>query len=152
MITEKEIKKLIEEHFYGSEYFLVELKIRTGNRINVFVDGDHRVNIEVCKQLSRFLEESLDRESEDFELTVSSAGADRPIKLPRQYRKNIGNELELVTKNGDKISGIIVDADENGIRIEQIPVKKPKKEQEKIILDLKFEDIKSAIEVISFKK
>ncbi|MEI7662137.1 MAG: ribosome assembly cofactor RimP [Bacteroidota bacterium] len=152
MITEKPIKKLIEDHFKGSEFFLVDLKIRTGNQISVFIDGDHRVNIDVCRELSHFLEENLDRESEDFDLTVSSAGADRPLKLPRQYKKNIGNELELITKKGEKITGIVLNADDEAVEIELQPEKKTRKEQEKIVTFIKFDEIKSAKEVISFKK
>ena len=152
MLTEKQIKKLIAEHFKGSEFFLVELVIKPVNKVSVFIDGDHRVNIEICKQLSRFLEENFDRESEDFELTVSSAGADRPLKLPRQFKKNIGNDLEVVTKEGVKITGTVLNADEEGVEIEQLPAKKSGKLQEKIVVSLKFGDIKSAKEVISFKK
>ena len=152
MITEKQIIKLVEEHLGEGEIFLVDLVIKRGNQISVFIDGDHRVTIEACRHLSRFLEESLDRETEDFDLTVSSAGADRPLKLPRQYRKNIGNDLELVSKSGDKFTGKVLKADELGVEIEQYPVKKSKNEQEKIIVSLKYDEIKSAKEVISFKK
>jgi ribosome maturation factor RimP len=152
MITEKQIKKLVADYFKGDEFFLVDLVLKPGNKISVFIDGDHRVTIEACKQLSRFLEENLDRESEDFDLTVSSAGADRPLKLPRQYKKNIGNDLEVITKAGDKITGTILNAGEEGIELEQQPVKKSGKMQEKIVVSLKFDEIKSAKEVISFKK
>jgi ribosome maturation factor RimP len=152
MITEKQIRKLVEYHFGAGEFFLVDVVVKPGNKISVFIDGDNRVTIEACRLLNHFLEENLDRESEDYDLTVSSAGADRPLKLPRQYKKNIGNDLELVTKAGDKITGKVLSAGDDGVEIEQQPVKKTKKEQEKIIIKLKFDDIKSAKEVISFKK
>jgi ribosome maturation factor RimP len=151
MITEIQIKKLIEEHFTGNDLFLVDMFVKSGNLIHVFIDGDHGVKIEDCRDLSRFLENSLDRETEDFDLTVSSAGADRPLKLPRQYKKNIGKELEVVTDSGEKITGVILNSNETGIELEQL-VKKSKKEIEKIIVKLKFDEIKSAKEVISFKK
>ena len=152
MITDKQVKKLVDEHFAGGEFFLVDMVIKPGNHISVFIDGDHRVNIEVCRELSHFLEDSLDRETEDFDLTVSSSGADRPLKLPRQYTKNIGNDLEIVTVAGAKITGKVLNADDDHVEIEQVPGKKSKKEQEKIIITLKFDEIKSAKEVISFKK
>jgi len=152
MITEKQLKKLIDEHFQGGSLFLVDLVIKPGNQISIFIDGDHRVNVEACRQLSHFLEDNLDRETEDFDLTVSSAGADRPLKLPRQYKKNIGNALEVVTNNGNKITGAVLSADDTGIEIDEEPVKKSKKEVNKNIISLKFDEIKSAKEVITFKK
>ena len=152
MITEKQIKKLVENHFEGGEFFLVDLVMKPENRISIYIDGDRRVTVEACRRLSHFLEDNLDRESEDFDLTVSSAGADRPLKLPRQYRKNIGNELEVVPKEGDKFTGKVLNADDSGVEIEKNPVKKSAKDQEKIIITLKFDEIKSAKEVISFKK
>ncbi len=152
MITEKQVRKLVEAHFEGSEFFLVEMSIKPGNRISIYVDGDHRVGIEVCRGLSHFIEENLDRETEDFELTVSSAGADRPLKLPRQYRKNIGNELEIITTAGTKITGKVLNADETAVTVEQKAGKKPAKYPETTPVTLKFDDIKSAKEVISFKK
>ena len=151
MITEQQVKKLIEKHFSGSDLFLVDLLIKPGNHISVFIDGDHGVKIEDCRNLSHFLDKNLDRETEDFDLTISSAGADRPLKLPRQYKKNTGNELELVTNSGEKITGIVLNVNESDIQVEH-SVKKSKKEIEKKIVSLKFDEIKSAKEVISFKK
>lgn len=152
MITEAHLKKLINSHFEGSSLFLVDLMLKPGNQISIFIDGDTRVTIDDCKHLSRFLEDNLDRETEDFDLTVSSAGADRPLKLPRQYKKNIGNSLEIIPTTGDKVTGMVLKADENGIEIEQDPIKKSKKVVEKIIISLKYDQIKSAKEVITFKK
>jgi ribosome maturation factor RimP len=152
MITEKQLKKLIDEHFQGGNLFLVDLVIKPGNQISIFIDGDYRVNVEACRQLSHFLEDNFDRETEDFDLTVSSAGADRPLKLPRQYKKNTGNALEIITTAGNKITGVVLSADDTGIEIEEEPVKKSIKEVSKKIISLKFDEIKSAKEVISFKK
>ena len=152
MITEKQLKKLIDYHLQGGDLFLVDLIIKPGNKISIFIDGDHRVSIEACRQLSRFLEDNLDRETDDFDLTVSSAGADRPLKLPRQYKKNIGNSLEIVTKSGDKLTGEVKGVDESGIDLELPPEKKTKKEPINVSVKLKFDEIKSAKEVITFKK
>jgi ribosome maturation factor RimP len=152
MITEKQIRTLIEHHLDGSDVFVVDVLIKAGNKISVFIDGDQRVTIESCTSLSRFLESSLDREKEDFELTVSSAGADRPLKLPRQYKKNLGLNLEITTKTGEKFTGLVLNADEIGVELEKLPEKKPKKEIEKCIVTIKYPDIKSAKEVITFKK
>jgi ribosome maturation factor RimP len=151
MITESKLVKMIDAHLAGGDVFLVDVIVKPGNKISVFIDGDHRVNVETCRELTHFMNESLDRDAEDYDLTVSSAGIDRPLKLPRQYKKNIGNSLDVITKTGDKLSGVLLKTDETGIEMEIPPVKKSKKEPEVKIVSLKFDDIKSAKEVITFK-
>ncbi|MCX6266180.1 MAG: ribosome assembly cofactor RimP [Bacteroidetes bacterium] len=152
MITEAKVIKLIDEHLEGGDIFMVDVVVKPGNLISVYLDGDHGVNIDDCRSLNHFLNESLDRETEDFDLTVSSAGADRPLKLPRQYKKNIGKSLDVVTKTGEKISGLVLTANETGIDFEISPLKKQKKDPEVKIVSLKFSDIKTAKEVITFKQ
>ncbi len=152
MITEAKIKNLVEAYLKGKEIFLVDAVVKTGNHISVFIDGDHGVTIENCREINHFLSESLDRDTEDFDLTVSSAGADRPLKLARQYKKNIGKAMDVVTKTGDKITGVLQSVREDGFDLETTPVKKPKKELENKIISLYFNDIKSAKEVITFKQ
>jgi len=88
MITTEQIEKLVAEKLENKDVFLVDIRIRHGNRISVFLDSDTGVNIKTCAELSRYIEFNLDRESEDFELEVSSAGLDQPLKLLRQYVKN----------------------------------------------------------------
>jgi ribosome maturation factor RimP len=151
MITEKQITSLVEEFVRDTGLFLVDLTIRTGNRIAVFIDGDHGITVDDCRAVNHFLEEKLDRELHDFDLTVSSAGADRPLKLPRQYRKNIGRELEIVTGTGEKLTGKLMDAGDLDLVIEYTE-KKSKKETALKTLTLPYTGIKSAKAVISFKK
>jgi ribosome maturation factor RimP len=151
MITEQQIIRLVEAHLATGDVFLVEVAVKPGNQISVFIDGDHRVNVDSCRELNHFLNESLDRDKEDFDLTVSSSGADRPFKLPRQYKKNIGNALDVVTKTGEKFSGVLLKVNETGIEMEIPPLKKPKKDPGIKIVSLEFSDIKTAKEVITFK-
>lgn len=151
MITEKQLTDLIENHLLGSNKFPTEVMIKSGNRIMVFIDGDHGVMIEDCQKLSRYLEQSLDREKEDFDLMVSSAGADRSLALPRQYLRHIGKSLDVVTTAGEKLEGILRNADAAKITLEQ-DIKKSKKEIEKKEIELKYNEIKSAKIVLSFKK
>ncbi|MEI6568402.1 MAG: hypothetical protein WCR20_17115 [Verrucomicrobiota bacterium] len=75
----------------------------------------------------------------------------RMVRYPRQYKKNIGNGLDIITKTGDKITGVVLSANETGIELEITPLKKLKKDQEIKIVSLNFSDIKSAKEVITFK-
>jgi ribosome maturation factor RimP len=151
MITEKQIRSLAESYLSEGPLFLVDLSLKPGNHVNVFIDGDHGVKIEDCRNLSRFLEQNLDREAGDFDLTVSSAGADRPLKLPRQYRKNAGKALDIVTVSGEKIAGIVLEVSETGIAMER-QEKQPKRDTDKQRIYLKFEEIASAKEIISLKK
>ena len=151
MIEEKQITRLAGEFLKGSDKFLVEVVIKPINHITVYMDGESRVSIEDCQGLSRHLEQMLDRDKEDFDLTISSAGADRPLKLLRQYLKNIGKSLDVVTKSGTKLSGILTRADQAGIELE-LEVKTGKKVTGKKMQLLTFDEIKTAKEVITFNK
>lgn len=151
MITEKQVVKLTEEFLEGTGLFIIDVLIKPTNKISVFLDGDHGVTIEGCQKLSRHLEENLDREKQDFDLTVSSSGADKPLKHPRQYAKNVGRELEIVTVEDKKILATVINAGEKEITV-TISEKKSKKSSEVKTVSLLFTDIKSAKEVITFKK
>lgn len=142
MIQEKEIRKITEEFLQGSDLFIVEVIIRPTNKITVYIDGESRVAIDACRNVSHFIEGNLDREKEDFELTVSSSGADRPLKIPRQYKKVVGNSLDLVTTDGKKITGDLISAGDEGIEMTIGKVKR----------FFSFDEIKTAKEVITFKK
>lgn len=90
--------------------FLIELAISGENKITVTLDGDQGVNLQDCIDISRAIEHNLDREEIDFSLEVASAGACSPLKFPRQYKKNIGRKLELITTDGNKMTADITDA------------------------------------------
>ena len=151
MITEKQLTGLIEENLKGSDKFLIEVVLKPSNHIMVFIDGDQGVKIEDCQKLSRYIEQALDRDNEDFELMVSSAGADRPFRVLRQYRKHLGRILEVVTLDGTKLEGLLLLADDKEIKIEQ-EIKKSKKDIEKKIVELTYSEIKSAKAVLNFKR
>jgi ribosome maturation factor RimP len=151
MITQEQVVNIVEEILEGTDKFLVEVLILSGNKITVFFDGDNSVSIADCQKLSRSIEARLDIDYADYQLTVSSAGMDRPIKLFRQYQKRIGKALDVITSSGDQVSGILIKADENGIELEH-PVKKPKKEILKPNSIIAFERIKSAKIVITIGK
>jgi len=124
------------------------------NKIIVLIDRDGGVNIRQCVEVSRFIEKSLDRDAEDFELEVSSAGLDQPFRVLRQYQKNMGKEVDVKLKDGKKISGNLIRATEEGITIQQISKvriegRKAKEEVSKNI-DLTFPEIKETRVVIKF--
>lgn len=148
-MTEGEVARLVNEHFTGTDKFLVELFIKPGNRIYVFIDGDHGVKISDCVELSRHIESQYDRETVDFELNVSSSGADQPIKLPRQYLKNIGRSLQVKLSEEKIVTGKLETTDETGITLITEGDKKKKISPE--TLKLTFEDIVESKVIISFK-
>lgn len=146
MITVKQISGIVNEKLSGSELFLVEALVRSGNRISVFLDSDTHVSIADCAEISRFIESKLDREQEDFELEVSSAGLDHPIKLHRQYLKNIGNNLKILTIDGKSFTAALLGAGDNNITLLVPENKKKKTPEQEVVVDLK--DIKEAKLVI----
>jgi ribosome maturation factor RimP len=113
MIEKKEIIEIAETFLKTTECYLVDVTVSSDNLIVVEIDSDGVVGIDDCVALSRHIEEKMDREADDFELEVSSAGISSPFKLTRQYIKNIGNEIEMMLKNGGKLTGILKSADEN---------------------------------------
>jgi ribosome maturation factor RimP len=116
----------------GSEQYLVSVKVEAGNRIVVEVDSDQSISIDDCAALSRFIESRLDREVEDYELEVGSAGISSPFQLLRQYQKNIGREVEVLSKAGKKLTGILHSADEEKIVLSVEKQVKPEGAKRKI--------------------
>ena len=151
MITKEQVETAVEEILKGTDKFLIEATIQPGNHIVVYVDGDSNVSIADCRDLSRLLEKRLNLDYSDHRLTVSSAGMDRPLKLLRQYRKRIGREMEVITQDGTRTTGILTRADENGIELEH-PVKNPKKEIQKPDSHIAMDRIRSAKIIITFGK
>ena len=100
----EEIKHLIEPVLTEHHLFLVELKISKDNVIEVFVDALEGVNIQTCIAVSREIESSLNRDEEDFELTVSSAGLGYPFKVEQQYQKNLGKSVEIKLNDHTKLN------------------------------------------------
>lgn len=119
MIAKETIEQIVNEKLSSGELFLVDIKINRANCIEVFIDSERGINISDCADLSRFIEEHLDREREDFELNVSSAGLDQPLKVIRQYHKNIGREVKVRTKTGVEMTGVIVEASDANFVIER---------------------------------
>lgn len=117
MIEKNVVSKLVEEKLASSDNYLVDVIIKPGNLIIVEIDNDEAVSIDDCAELSQYLEEHLDRDVEDYELEVGSAGITSPFKILRQYRKNIGNEVEMLLGSGTKLTGMLKDASEEGVVI-----------------------------------
>ena len=155
MIEKKVVSQLIEEKLASSSNYLVDVVIKPGNLIVVEIDNDEAVSIDDCAELSRYLEELLDRDVEDYELEVGSAGITSPFKVLRQYVKNIGNEVEMLLKNGSKLTGVLKSADENGVVVSVEKKVKPEGAKRKVTVvedeSYTFDEIKYTKYLIRFK-
>lgn len=149
MIKADELKNSVENYLQGTDMFVVDIKVKTGNNITILLDRDSGIRIDDCIKLTRFIESQYDREVEDYSLVVSSAGIGQPLKLLRQYLKIIGKEIDVELNDKTVLKAILLAADE-----EKIVVKTTTKIKKEIIEkdnEFPFSTIKSVKEVISFK-
>ena len=118
MIDKTALEQVINEALEGTGMFLVTLKVSKDNVIDVALDSDEDITIDDCVAVNDAVLAAFDRdEGEDYELTVGSYGITSPLLLPRQYRKNIGYEVEVLTTDGRKLKGVIADADDEGFTL-----------------------------------
>ena len=155
MIEKKTICELVEEWLKDKDYFLVEVTVSPDDKIVVEIDHKDGVWIEDCVDLSRYIESRLNRDTEDFELEVGSAGIGQPFKVLQQYINHIGEEVEVLTNDGRKLSGVLKEADEWHFivtvqkKVKEEGMKRPKMVDED--LDFTYEEIKYTKYLISFK-
>ncbi len=154
MIDNFKLLEIIDAYLEGTPFFLVELKVKTGNRIMVFIDGDQGVTIDDCANLSRYIESKLDRNVEDYSLEVSSAGADAPLKFKRQYPKHVGRNLRLKLRDNIELQGELTAVNESGIIVKTLEKQKtPEGKQKRVTVEkaFSFDDIMEARIELSFK-
>jgi ribosome maturation factor RimP len=158
MISRDLIIELAQERIdeLNKDLFIVELSISGNNNIQLEVDSAVGfVTIDDCVRISRNIEHNLDREVQDFELSVSSAGLDKPLRHKKQYPKNIGRTLKIKTSSGQNLEGKLTKINEEAIEInfEEAKSIDGKKKKEKILrtLEVLFNQIVEAKVVISFK-
>lgn len=155
MIDKNVVKKLVEEWLQDTEYFLVSVEISPDNRIVVEIDHADGVWIEDCVALSRYIEEHLSRDEEDYELEVGSAGLGQPFKVPQQYINFVGKEVEVLDADGVKVKGILKAVDGNDFTVgveEKVKVegkKRPVKQEVDHVYQM--DKVKYTKYLISFK-
>lgn len=153
MIDKVKIAALVHEKL-TEDQFLVEVTVSSGNVIHIMVDSDQGISINQIVELSRYVESNLDREAEDFELSVFSAGLSEPFHLFRQYKKNEGTEIDVLLTDGQKLAGLLLKADELGIDLEVTTKEKiegtKKKELVTIVHHFDYPEIKEAKKVLKF--
>ena len=152
MLKDK-VEQLIAKGVEGTDIFLVKLTVSSSNDINVLLDSDSGLTLSDCRSISRAIESSLDREDEDFSLTVSSAGVGEPLVL-RQYKKNVGRKVRVTLIDGEIIEAKMVAADDKGIELEwKSREKKPTGKGKITVVNdrlLDYRSIKQTIVLITF--
>lgn len=118
MIEIQKLKEFIEGQLADTDNYLVDLRVSPTNEILVEIDNDEGVDIDECIALTRAIEGAFDRDEEDYELEVGSAGLTSPFKVERQYRKNLGNDVVVLTNDGKKLHGKLTDVTAEGFTVE----------------------------------
>lgn len=151
MIKKEDIQKLVEDYLNNTDKFIVKISVGQENKINVYIDGDSTVNIDDCVAISRHIESKLDRDIEDYDLSVSSAGVGEPLIHIRQFNNTLDKPIEVLLKEGSKFKALLLGVIDGNIKIaKEIKTKKKKSktlntgEAEIISLD----DIKHVKELI----
>ena len=154
MTFKEKVKDLLEQGL--AEYpslFLIDLNINDSNKIIITLDGDNGVQLQDCINISRSIDNNLDREEVDFALEVASAGVSLPLKLVRQYKKNIGRTLKIKTST-QTIEALLLEVSEGNITVEwsSREPKKIGKGKETVLHNEKiaYADIQEAIVTITF--
>lgn len=150
MITKDHIRSLAEGHISGTGIFLVDVRLSSTGRITVLIDRPEGVRIEDCALLSKFISNELGEEGGDYELNVSSPGLDMPLLVPEQYLKNEGRMVEVVTNEGDREKGLLMNPTRGGFDL-RVDTKQKNKEIVSVVRSYNFEDVKTVKVIISFK-
>lgn len=155
MIDKKAVKEIVEKWLEDKEYFLVDVEISSSNCIVVEIDHADGVWIEDCAALSRYVEENLSRDAEDYELEVGSAGLGQPFKVPQQYQNFVGKEVEVLDADGTKKSGVLKSVEGNDfvVTVNEKVMVEGKKRPVKMDVDHTFQmdKVKYCKYLISFK-
>lgn len=157
MIDKQIVADVVRDAIANTDAFLVEVSVTPANEINVEIDSPTGVDIDACADITRKIEAALDRDVEDCELTVGSAGLTAPFKVAGQYLKNQGNEVEVLTKDGRKLSGVLTNYNETAgeFTVEvQKKVKLEGKKRPEMVAEpvvLKVDECKSVKYLLKFK-
>lgn len=154
MIDKSALTQVINDTLKDTEMFLVQVTVSRDNIIDVQLDSMSDINIDDCIMVNNAVLDAFDRDVEDYELTVGSYGITSPLLVPRQYEKNLGEEVEVLTADGRKLKGELTACDQEGFTI-AVPTKvKPegKKRPETIMVDtaMKYNEIKYTKIIIKF--
>ncbi len=137
-------------------FFLVDIRVNqtpAGTKVIIHIDGDEGVSIDTCVEVSRALANRLEEEdlmNEKYVLEVSSPGLDQPLKLHRQYQKNVGRTIKILTQDNQTIKGVLVDVSDEEIGVETATQGKKKKNEPPQSMRIPFEQIKKTNVLVTF--
>ncbi len=155
MIDRDVVKNLVNEWLEDTEYFLVDIQISPDNRIVVEIDHADGVWIDDCVELSKYIEDRLDRDKEDFELEVGSAGLGQPFKVPQQYINFVGKDVEVLDADGRKTKGVLKEVDGNRFVVTTKEKVTPEGKKRPVLTDVdktfEMDKVKYTKYLISFK-
>ncbi len=152
MIDKNIVKELVNQWLEGKEYFLVDIEVNADDKIVVEIDHADGVWIEDCVELSRFIEEHLSRDDEDYELEVGSAGLGQPFKVEQQYLNFIGKDVEVLGADGKKVKGVLkaVDGRNFTVSVQEKVKGKKRPEMQDIDHDYNMDEVKYCKYLIKF--
>ena len=155
MIDRDVVKNLVNEWLEDTEYFLVDIQISPDNKIVVEIDHADGVWIDDCVELSKYIEDRLDRDKEDFELEVGSAGLGQPFKVPQQYINFVGKDVEVLDADGRKTKGVLKEVDGNRFVVTTKEKVTPEGKKRPVLTDVdkafEMDKVKYTKYIISFK-
>ena len=155
MIDTGKIVQVAEKHLEGTDMFVVGCKCSPSNEVELLIDSDTSVDIDACVALSRAVEAAFDRDEEDFSLTVASAGIGSELKCLRQYKKLVGQSVEVLLTDGMKILAVLDAADDEGITLsydeKQTVEGRKRKQTVRVTKSYRFDEIKYTREWLDFK-
>ena len=155
MIDCAKILEIADRELAGTDLFTVSCKCSPMNEVELLIDSDTSVTIERCVELSRTIEAEFDRDVEDFQLTVASAGIGSELKNIRQYRKLIGSSVEVLLLSGIKVLAKLDAVDDEGITISYEEKQTVEGKKRKVLVNVertyRFDEIKYTKEYLDFK-
>lgn len=155
MIDKSKVETIVNEWLVGKDYFLTDISVSPDDRIVVEIDHKEGVWIDDCVQLSQYIEARLDRDTEDYELEVGSAGIGQPFKVHRQYENHIGEQVEVLTGAGEKLKGTLKEVSDGNFTVTTRVKFKPEGAKRAKMIDedrtMAYTDVKSTRAVINFK-
>ncbi len=155
MIDRLLLAQTVERAISGTDIFLVDLKVDKNNSITVEIDSPEGIDIDTCAKITRAIEADFDRDVEDYDLEVGSAGLTSPFKVKGQYLKNIGNPIEVLTQDGKKLKGTLLEVSDDSFvlgikrKVKEDGKKRPVEIEEPLLI--KMDDTKYVKYLIEFK-
>lgn len=155
MIDKQLLTKTVEDAIAGTDMFIVDIQVKPGNSIVVELDSETSIDIDTCARITRKIEEVFDRDVEDYELEVGSAGLTADFKVRQQYLKNVGNDVEILTRSGRKLTATLKSVGDSDFTVVYQAKEKPEGAKRPVMVEkeetLKYDDCKYVRYAISFK-